>query len=212
MYTHEKKEQVRKFKKNSTSLGRFILDKGASPKINFSDNKTKRFWGTVLRKGVANWGISWLTPKEQGLYAKIYDIKPWFPAVQGTFYNIAVTGYLIGKGMESSSDLTVNALLGGFYGMYLIQQVPRAIISVIENKGYPPQTIGTLGANSITYAKRFRDNYHKIIEGLSSTAQAQGIIDPLAPSKDRENENNAGEDEENKNNQDFSLEDKIKSI
>jgi len=118
MYTHEKKEQVRKFKKNSTSLGRFILDKGASPKINFSDNKTKRFWGTVLRKGVANWGISWLTPKEQEAYTKLYNERPWLPAIKGSVGNLAVTGYPIFKGIEVSSDIAVSTIRGCLWSLF----------------------------------------------------------------------------------------------
>ncbi|HKL24355.1 MAG TPA: hypothetical protein VJ912_03395 [Candidatus Nanoarchaeia archaeon] len=179
MYTNEKKKQVEEFKKYSTTLGKFILEKGASPKINFSDNKTKRFFGKILRMSIADWAVSWLTPKEQEAYTKLYNERPWLPAIKGSVGNLAVTGYPIFKGMEVSSDIAVSTILGGVYGLYLAQNISRSILSIKDNKGYPPPALVTLAANSQTYAKRFKDNYHYVIEGLSSTAQAQGIIDPV---------------------------------
>jgi len=207
MYDTEKKRQVEEFKANATTLGRFVLDKAASPKVNFSDNKAKRFWGKVLRKGVANWAVSWLTPKEQEIYTKIYNEKPWIPALQGSVYNLAATGYPIFKGMEAVSGFG-DAVLGGVYGLYLVQNISRTVLSFWDNKSYPPPALITLGVNSPTYARRFKDNYHYIIEGLSSTAQAQGIIDPLASSADRENGKKLSKKEHNK--RDDSLEDKVR--
>lgn len=206
MYTNEKEKQVEEFKENSTVLGRFILDKGANPKINFSENKTKKFWGRVLRRGVANWAVSWLTPKEQGLYTQIYDEKPWVPAVQGSIYNLTVTGYPVFQGMDIFPG-EGGAILGSVYGLYLVQNLSRTALSILDNKSYPPPALLTLGINSMTYLKRFRENYSGIIEGLSSSAQAQGIITPLTIPR----EDFSGIDKkDNKNMRESSLEEKTR--
>lgn len=51
-YDQHKKQLAEEYKRESSPLGTFILDKIASPKVNFSKNPKKRFWEKYCENSV----------------------------------------------------------------------------------------------------------------------------------------------------------------